>query len=344
MKRNKNAAAFYGAVVLSVVFVVLFIYDAVSCRNTNLSVYSAQTEQQAAVLLGDALEGGADGVKDRLIRSIENSFDTSASVYCVIAVDGQVVFEKDRATTEKMKEISWEDYMNGQGDSIWLESPAKGTRRSTLPDKKVYLTSGISAQAGEETIQLGICVRLSYMVKRGQFNLLVQHISLYALLFGAAFISLSFFQRLNYAKLQKAVKSMEEKMAQERKKIEVLEAEKDRLQGVDINDKSSGFLSKKTVETILGLLTPEQKANSCKIKIGIKEQSRLLEMAVLLDRMNIKGCISCLWNEDTFFMILLNGSVEDAKQFVKQMFHRYEKEFQLQPPQADVSIDEFDAV
>lgn len=344
MWKNKNTVAFCGAVIVSVLFVALFVYDAINCRNKNLAVYSAQTEQQASILLSDALAGESGSVKDRLIRAIENSFDTSASVYCVVGINGQVVYEKDRVTTEKMKEISWEAYMNGREDSVWIDSPARGTRRSTLPDKKVYLTSAVSAEVGEELIQLGICMRQEYLVKRGQFDLLIQHVILYTLLFSSAFIAITFFQRMNYSRLQKSMKIMDNKMIADRKQIELLETEKTRQQDADINDKNSGFLSKKTLETILGLLTPAQKAASCKIKIRMQDQSHLLEMAVLLDRMNTKGCISCLWNEDTFFMILLNGSTEDAKQFVKQLFNRYEKEFQVQAPQADVNIDGFDAV
>ncbi|MGN0480146.1 MAG: hypothetical protein ACI4EV_01090, partial [Lachnospiraceae bacterium] len=321
--KRKEAGYFYGAVVLSVIFATLLIYDAVNCKNENVTLYRERTLTQAGEYMAMSTKNGTID-ENVLVENIKTGFDTSASVYCVVAVDGEIIFAKDKATTSQLKDTSYDRYF-GAPDVTYGQGEVRCNFTAELSDKRTYLVSSVTGKAGEKEITLAICSRKDYVEKQGKFNLLIQHVSLYSVLFALTCMALTFFQLQAKKRLIKQIDDMKAEMTQNRLQIETLETEKMRGQELEMNDKNCGFLSKKTMLAILGVMTPEQKKASCRVKIHTGSDDELLKIAVLLDRTNRKGCVSCLWEEDVFLIVLLNGTREDAKDFVNHIYDSFEQ-------------------
>lgn len=337
--KGKETGAFYGAVVLSVVFVALFIYDAVNCRNHNILVYTERTQTQAGEYMAMAAKNGTiDG--NALVEAVKSNFDTSASVYCVAAVNDRIIFVKDKATTAQLKDDSYSRYFNMEA-AVDVEGDDSCNFTTKLSDGRTYLVSSVTATSGKDKITLAICSRKEYVEKQGKFDLLIQHVSLYAVLFALACITIAFFQMQGRRRLARRIEELKNEMTEDRLHIENLETEKNRGQEVEMNDRDSGFLSKKTMLAILGLLTWEQKKASCRIKISTGSDDELLKVAVLLDRTNKKGCMSCLWEKNKFFVLLLNGTQEDATAFVNHIYDSFEQEYQESAPELEIEISPF---
>lgn len=337
--KRKEAYYFYGAVVLSIVFVALLIYDAVNCKNQNLLVYAERTQTQLDEYVAMATQNGAID-ENLLVEKIKSNFDTSASVYCVVAVNGKITFVKDKATTTQLKNNSYDDYFK-ESNSKTLESPADLTFTTELPDGKTYLVSAKRFTSGRKEVKFAICSRKEYVEKQGKFDLLIQHVSLYAMLFALACITIAFFQMLARQRLVSQIEALKGQMQEDRIQIENLETEKARGQELEMNDKNCGFLSKKTMLAIFELLTPAQKAASYKVKIHTSNDDELLKVAILLDRTNKKGCMSCLWEEDKFLIVFLNGTKDDASAFVSHIYNSFEQEYQESAPELEVSMSPF---
>lgn len=343
MKHNKkfSVLTLAGAIVISLVFIVLMVVETMSCRQRNLCVYASYDEQLATGMLSMAAKN--DKPAEYLVQSIKDSFDTSASKYCVVALNEDIIFQKDDTTTKRLEDTGLAQFLNGRGDAKVLDNPAQSTSEVTLADGKKYLVASASHNTDDGRITLVICSRKDYVVKKGEFDLLSLHVVLNIVLMSIAFVAIVFFMNVMNKKLSRKIEQMSVVAISDRKQIENLEEEKTLLQQSDINDKSSGFLARKTVETILQTLTYEQKAASSKLKIKTYSESDRINMAIILDRINIKGYISCLWSEDTIFIVCLNQTEDNARRFFDTLVERYEREFQTSMPQVDVVIDNFQA-
>lgn len=314
----KEFGFFYLAIIVSLIFAGLLIYDAYNIKIINVSLYKQRTDAQAKEYM--KIDELSEDTSGQIIEFIDKNFNTSASVYCIVSDGDEIVFVKDKQTTSKLKDSSYSKYMADieNGNEKYIVS----TAASKLNDVMITIVS-----------------KEEYIVKQGKYDLLIQHVHLYSILFALACVAIAYFQMRRRKRLAREIGNLHEEMAVDRKHIESLVDKKNNEQNADMNNKSSGFMSKKTMEAIVNLLTDKQKNACCKIMLKVSNEDELLKMVVLLDRTSKKGCISCLYEENTFMIILLNANNDDAKIFISTLDAGYRKSFQETIPVFDIQID-----
>jgi hypothetical protein len=333
--KQKENYGLYAMVVLALILCVLLIYDAINCRNQNMYLYASNMEKQAQEYLYMSKLSGED-VNEELVRVIGDNFDTSASVYAIAAADDDIFFVKDSYTTSQLSDISFNTYVDA-GNAQYLPSPAAASFVTKLDGKKYIISMAATSNNGGTTL-LAIASRWDYVEKQGKYNLLIQHVCLYALLFAAASITLVFFQNVKLRNQLKQINSLKDTMAKERVTLDELVSEISAGQNRNMNEKNSGFLSRKTMMSILDSMTKEQLKKSCTITIKVTGEEEQIKTVVLLERINKKGCISCLLESNTFLMLLINNELEDARRMKGQLAHCYEQEYQEKCPDWSMEI------
>lgn len=349
MKRNKKKKQETSkylvimSVVLSVLFLGLMLYDTYGCMQHNLTIGCEEKEAYLKILVengNDQDELSEKSPEEKMIDMIEGEYPTSASDYCFVAVDGELVFLRDRDFTGKLKERDMETYFGLTDETPRIDTAYDYTAVVTMNGSNWYV-SRYDISVDEKIVTVGICVNQNYMMASGNFDVLIQHVILYMILFSVAFIVsvifLSHREKENIAMEQK----LTEQLAENRRLIERL-GERIEAQSDMEYQRENGFCTKRVVEQVLERLSDEQKKKSRKVTIRMEsaEPHLIVRYSVLLERMKVSKSICCLWEDQEFLVVLLNTDEAGARNYVKQFLLQYQKMFQSDARDIKISISE----
>lgn len=330
LSTSQNRIIIMLVTVLCLTFLALSTIDIIHNRERSLTIYSTLKEEEGTMLMREStrlLEYSEKPLEEILITIIQDSYVTSASSYCFVAVDDRIIFLRD----ERKTSLSLQQFLDLSSDKLeYLDYPAKNTIHTVLGDNQKYVISLFKAEQDGKTITLGICTRTDYIVKRYEADLLIQHILLYNLLLIIGFVTAMFYLMRQNKNQKDTIHQITDEMVRNRKLIEVLNEESDNQSNQKLNDKNSGFLTKNTVEEMLQILTREQKKKCTRIVIEIEswDVNTLVQFAIMLERIKIRKSVSCLWKDGEFLVILLNCNQIEVENYVKQLQNQYENEFQ----------------
>ena len=329
------------SVVLSVLCLSMLLYDTYGCMKRNLAIRCEQKEAYLNILIeyASTQEGQPDqSVEDGIIDFIEQKYPTSASDYCFVAVDGTLVFLRDRDLTAKLQERDMEAYFGFSDESERIDTAYDYTAVVERSGREWYV-SRYDLNADGKVVTVGICVSKDYMMADGDFDLMLQHVILYMVLFSVAFIVsvifLSHREKENMVMEQK----LTEQLAENRRLIERLGEQIEAQSDMEFQ-RQTGFCTKKVVEQVLEQLTEEQKEKSCKVTIRMltAEPHLIVRYSVLLERMKVSKSVCCLWEKDEFMVLILNTDEAGARNFAKQFLLQYQKMFQSDARDIQISI------
>lgn len=337
-KKKKNRPSKYliiMSVVLSILCIGLLVFDVVQCRETNMAKICDEKESylQSMVRSGDY-------DADSLITYIKEEYPTSASDYCFVADEGQLIFVRDDNMTKNLKETDVRAYFGIKDQR--MEKLTGGAVYQVLLSGKDWYIICHNEETDAGMLMVGICVSKEYLVAGRDFDVLLQHSFLYMALFSIAFIVSIIF--LSHREKENAL--MEQKLTaqltENRRLIERLGERLEAQSGMDYQ-RENGFCNKEVVAQVMGQLTPEQKERCYKVRITLEntEPQAYVRLSVLLERMKVNKSICCLWNEAEFLVILLNTDENGASNFIKQFLMEYQKMFRSDLKDVAISIEKF---
>lgn len=322
--RKKNRPSKYliaMSIILSALCIVLIVFDVVQCRKVNLHRICKEKE---AYLEAMAYSGNYS--QEDIVAYIKSDYPTSASDYCFVAVDEEIVFMRDDNFTEGLTEQNVKAYF-GISEHTPKVSGCQNAYSVLLGGVPWYVMLNDVTVSGQ-TLSIGICISEKYLIAEGDFDIMLQHSVLYMALFSIAFIVSVVF----LSHREKENEEMEEKLTgqlvENRRLIERLG---ERLEAQSSTDyqRENGFCPREVVVQIMEKLTPKQRMNSQKIEIRLTESTveAVVRYSVLLERMKVSRSVCCLWEEDVFLVLLLNTDEDGSTNFITQFLLEYQKMF-----------------
>lgn len=337
-KNKKNRPSKYltiMSVVLSILCICLMAFDVVQCRETNLAEICSDKESYL-----QAMAYNSSGQTEDIITYIEEEYPTSASDYCFVAKDGELVFLRDKNMTKNLKETDVEAYfgissrtpkIDGCNNAITVQ--LNGASWNVIRH---------DVETGEGTLTIGICINKDYMIAAGDFDILLTHSLLYMTLFSVAFIVSVVFLSHREKENEAMENKLTEQLVENRRLIERLGERLEAQSEVDYQ-RENGFCTKEVVAKVMGRLTPEQKSKCYKVRISLDktDPQTIMRYSVLLERMKINKSVCCLWKDTEFLVLLLNIDEAGANHFVKQFLLQYQNMFQSDASDINISLEKF---
>ncbi|MBB2182483.1 hypothetical protein H0486_06310 [Lachnospiraceae bacterium MD1] len=325
----KNGRILLSVILFCILIFVLVVLDIDNFTKNSIAVYTASQEERVLDMMYSATEISelnTQSYDTNLVEMIKSNFSTSSSIFCFVAKDDQIIFLKDDNTT-----LSLLDKYSGKLEDVIRPLDKEGFRieghsgslRAKLYDHRDYYVSVASYTYDNVNYKLGICSREYYLTTKMKMQLLLLHVYTYLTLIIIAFISLTFFLLQKTKKDRLKINQLESETANSRLLIDKLNEDILKITINKTSNRTSGLLAKDLVESIIHNLSEEQKKQTFKvcIKIQAPRQELYTNVAAQLDRFYVDNCISCLWSENEFLVLLPNSSYRDAKYFI-QVFHQ----------------------
>lgn len=337
-KTKKNRPSKYlvvMSIVLSVLCMVLLVVDVIQCREANLIQSCKEKESYLEAM---AYSGNYD--PEGIIAYIEQEYPTSASDYCFVALDEEILFMRDENFTKSLTEENVQAYFGISKHTPKIDE-CKNSYSVLLNGAPWYVIFREMTVDGQK-LMLGICSSENYLISESDFDILMQHSVLYMALFSIAFIVSVFF--LSHREKENAAmeQQLTEQLVENRRLIERLGERLEAQSSMDYR-RENGFCSKDVVIGIMEKLTQEQREKSQKIEIKLNETKpqTVVKYSVLLERMKVNKSVCCLWDDETFLVLLLNTDENGASNFIKQFLLEYQKMFRSDAEDIQVSIKEW---
>ncbi|SHO50234.1 hypothetical protein [Anaerocolumna xylanovorans] len=329
------------AAVFCLIWIVLIFYDIRSYSSNMHEWYRNHQADMAEQYLKEAERintvTGAP-LKTILAKIIEEDYPTSAGNYCFLAVDGQVIFEKDRV----YKSTPLEKYLNVSSNELLpgnLQDAFTGKYR--ISDGKTYIVSMVKYEDADGICIMGIATSENYFSQLLDTKTLQFHMVFYTGVLALLLMAASYHVSTKLKQNEEQIAKQEMELASSRQVIDRLN---DDILVSDLGEKylQSGFLSKDMVVKLMDHLTDEQLKACVKIKIDIvsKDYGLVANVAAILAKLQYKKTISCIWSEREFRVLLLNVDMQETCQFLQQFYQMYQLYFGKIP--ADVQIQKED--
>lgn len=343
MKKKTNKKLIIGSVVLSLACVILSLLEINNSRKS----YIGQQEKNMEMYLESMLSNGEYLAQkmnvdftDGMIQTIEAEFPTSSQMFCLVGKDNVILFLRDQIRTAELYDIAVADYIGaGKPDDITKEKINSSI--SYLQKKDRYVITRIDKETEQGLITVAICAKESYLLKSGNFDMLLQHLLVYIGLLAIAFI-------VSVAHLSARVREkaeretlLSEQLANDRALIERMGRHLERHENGEVMGGESSYYPRSVVERVLSNLSREQRRNSRKMMIYCEKNSQvmLVRMAVLIERvLNGRG-IFCLWAEDEYQIVVLNAGNETMENIAKQLLVQYRDMYQADIDGIRITID-----
>lgn len=323
------------AAVFCLIWVVLIFYDIRSYSANMYEWYRNQQADTAEQYLKEAeriSSATREPLKTTLAKIIEEDYPTSAGNYCFLAVDGQVIFEKDRG----YKSTPLKEYLN-----ISSNEPLSGnledafTGKYRISDGKTYIVSMVKHEVSDGICMMGIATSENYFYQLFDTRTLQFHMFFYTGVMVLLLMAASYHVSSKLKQNEEQIARQEMELASSRQVI-------DRL-NEDEKYSQSGFLSKDMVVKLMDNLTDEQLKACIKIKIDIisEDYGLVANVAAILAKLQYKKTISCIWNEREFRVLLLNADMQETCQFLQQFYQMYQLYFGKIPAAVCIQKEEF---
>lgn len=323
------------SIVLSVLCMVLLVFDVLQCREANL----VQSCKEKETYL-EAMAYSGNYNPDQIVAYIEQEYPTSASDYCFVALDEEILFMRDENFTKSLDEKNVLAYLGISEHTPKMEECA-GSYSVLLGGAPWYVIMH-EMTVGEQKLLLGICSSETYLISESDFDILLQHSVLYMALFSVAFVVSVFFLSHREKENEEMEQQLTKQLVENRRLIERLGERLEAQSSMDYR-RENGFCSKEVIVGIMEKLSPQQREKSQKVEIKVNEMNSqtMVKYSVLLERMKVSKSVCCLWEEDTFLVILLNTDENGASNFIKQFLLEHQKMFQCDATDIQVSRKEW---
>jgi len=323
------------SMVLSVLCMVLIVFDVIQCRKANLTQVCEEKESYL-----EALAYSGNDMPEEIIAYIEKEYPTSASDYCFVAAEEEFLFIRDENFTKGLDEKNVQAYLGISEHTPKVEG-CRNSYSVMLGGTPWYVTMH-EEKTQEQNLLIGICVSENYLISESDFDILLQHSVLYMALFSVAFIVSVVFLSYREKENEEMEGKLTEQLVENRRLIERLGERLEAQTSMDYR-RENGFCSKEVILGIMEKLTPQQRMKSQKIEIKVNESSpqAMVKYSVLLERMKVSRSVCCLWEDDMFLVILLNTDESGASNFIKQFLLEYQKMFQCDATDIQISRKEW---
>ncbi len=343
MKKKLNKKLLFFAVLLSIACVVLSLAEIYNSRKSYIEQYEKNTEMYLDSLLLNgqyrAKEQNTD-LTEGIIQIIETEFPTSAQMFCLVGKDNEILFLRDQVGTAELYDVTVADYI-GAGKPDNIRNGKINSTVSYLQKKDRYVITRIDKETEQGILTVAVCTKETYLLKNGNFDMLIQHLLVYIGLLAIAFFVFVAYLSMRVREQTERETSLSEQLTNDRALIERMSKHLERHEKGDVMGGESSYYPRSVVERVLSNLTREQRRNSRKIMIYCEKNSQvmLVRMAVLIERiLNGRG-IFCLWAEDEYQIVVLNAENETVENIVKQLLVQYRDMYQADIDEIRITID-----
>lgn len=334
MKKRLKKSSWHNwiLVFISVSVVILFlVLVCIEMNNTRVKIlqsYSQKNEEYLKLLIQNSeelAESSGENLDDVLKRQIRDNFLVSASSFMIASKNDEIFWVMDEEITNS--------YLGGSLLKFWEDSKREKDRtgnffRVTLEEENYVVTQTEISDYDNNKITIAIIEKNEYLIKHIFFDTLQIHIVIYFVLLGISFLTIIIYLVYREIDNVKEIEQLKKDSTTDRLQIEQLE---DRM-FLDSQKERTGesiFFPLELVEEVIEKLSKEQRRNSIRIVIKAKDvdEKALMQLAVMIERMKVKKCLSCFLGEKTFLILLLNRNEHTAESFVQQLFAQYELNF-----------------
>ena len=331
------------AVLLSIACVVFSLAEMYNSRKS----YIGQYEKDMEMYLESMLSNGSHlsqkqntDFTDGVIQAIETEFPTSAQVFCLVGLDDTILFLRDQVGTAALYDITVTDYI-GAGEPGNVSRGIINSTVSKIQKKDRYVITRVDKETEQGLVTVAICTKENYLLKAGNFDMLLQHLLVYIGLLVIAFLVFVAYLTARLREKTERETSLAEQLTNERILIERMSRHLERHENGEVMGGESSYYPRSVVERVLSNLSREQRKNSRKMMIYCEKNSQvmLVRMAVLIERiLNGRG-IFCLWAEDEYQIIVLNTGNGTMENIAKQLLVQYRDMYQAEIDEIRITID-----
>lgn len=342
-KKKLNKKLLFSAVLLSIACVILSLAEIYNSRKSYIEQYEKNTELYLDSLLLNGQYRAKEqntGLAEGIIQVIETEFPTSARMFCLVGMENEILFLRDQVGTAELYDVTVADYI-GAGEPGNIRSGKINSTVSRVQKKDRYVITRMDKETEQGILTVAVCTQESYLLKSGNFDMLLQHLSVYIGLLAIAFVVFVAYLSMKVREQIQREASLAEQLTNDRVLIEKMSRHLERHEKGDVMGGEGSYYPRSVVERVLANLTREQRRNSRKAMIYCEKNSQLMmvRMAVLIERiLNGRG-IFCLWAEDEYQIVVLNAENETVENIVKQVLVQYRDMYQADIDGIRITID-----
>ena len=333
--KRANVFLIVTAVVLSVLVTFLLIYEAVNVKNKSIDRLLYEKAAYLKLFVEDTEEGPDI---DSIIEKIEISYPTSASDFCFVSLNGELIFIRDADLTRNEA---------GKNADTVLGITDKGSRIEggyvTNADfsGRDFRVVRMFEETTEGELSVGIAISEATLMSSGDFDIQIEHIAVYMLLLSISFIVSVIFLAHKENEMKRYEAILKQKLEDNWVLIGKL-GERVESKAEDHENAQYGFTTKDVAKQVLESLDEKQREGSRRIDIRLLEcnQTNIVRYTVVLERMKTERMICCLWDDDMFSVIMLNTSDTAVNNFVKQFLLQYQSIFRKDAKDVKITVGE----
>lgn len=267
---------------------------------------------------------------DRIIQKIQNDFDTNSSKFMFVMENDNLIFIQDENITQKYKEIEITEQENYKIiDKKLITSNLNNAYKIKLKNNGEYIVTIIEQQVDNNILTIGIITKEKYFEKNYNFNLILTHFIFYLFVFAVFFSGYSILVYYKDIATREEIDKVKDELMQTRLTIEKLNSKLIETPRYITPRYSTGYLPKNTLINIKKQLSAEQKKKSVQLLIKTTDisEEKITNIIICLERIKFKNCIWCIKEKNVLEIILLNRTIDEAEQYINQVFVYYKECF-----------------
>ena len=318
MRQNKKRKYRFiiatSAICLGIILLLLLILDINNTVNKALALYNDNQNTLANILMKTAVaqvQNESNELKDIIVLSINESFPTSSSTYCILAKNDGIIFLKDENTSSTLIDEKISSYFNGNN----LASR----------DNQTYIISTSSTQYHGDNYKLVICTRVNYLVKQMKFNELRLHGLGYFVIYGVILLIIIILLFYKLRSDEKRKENLKEEAKNNRMIIEKLENDKTKNYINSDLDGVYSFYSRSIVDEVIACMSEQEKKKCIEIDIIIEKlkMEHFILITAILGRIKEGGSLACYWEDNQFKVLLFDTDKEEVQGFIDRFMSKY---------------------
>lgn len=318
--KKKRRLEILGAVMILLGMNLMCLYELHRYRS-NIFDLTAQ-DQHAYLKLMRSHVNQAEALDQAIMKVFEEEFHTNSRYFGFLVKNEELLYFRDDNSLKNAQDLMSQttDVQVNQGNGYDMITLAGGAN---------YLLTAQTIRQGEDTYTIGILQEETYILERTQFISYARHTILFQVLATLALLVLVL--QLSRITQRQANEIAEWKLTEQENRtlIERLLQDIKIARKSHIEDTVFGFLSKRQFARLLTKLNDEQQHKCQLIRIYVLKDDPAIriQLAAILQRMDILKCVSCEWHVKEFCVLALHVDALQMEQILRYIITSYQRDF-----------------
>ena len=315
------------AVMLGGIFFVLQYSQLRQTRNHYFSTFQRNQDALAEKIISRVRNQVAEvpvDITTAFTLDITRNFQTSSSMYCIVAKEDNIVFLRDETSSINLNDERL--------SSLFIDN--KSTK-----DQQTYIISQVEAKIEGNHYTLVVCTRKTYLEKQIGYDKLQLHVLGIFVIYALILLVMNFILFYVIRSKEKRILRLESDSKQNRTIINKLEEDKTKNYVYSIKKEKSNFYHTTVINEVIAQMTLEDELNCIQVDIYIHnlKMEHFVMITKILSDNQTEGILSCYWKDNQFKVLLLHANKEKVQQFIDYFLNKYQLE-------SHESIDEIEVV